>query len=100
MPALLVREGVSASVRAGEYWDKRTQIDVVAMRDDGFIELGECKWGTIGSPGAVARELEEKIPYFPNPKNATIKRRLFLKSKPKASVANVTVVDLETLLGT
>jgi hypothetical protein len=31
---------------------------------------------------------------------ATIKRRLFLKSKPKASVANVTVVDLETLLGT
>jgi AAA+ ATPase superfamily predicted ATPase len=100
MPALLVREGVSASVRVGEYWDKRTQIDVVAMRDDGFIELGECKWGAVGSPGAVARELEEKVPYFPNPKNATIKRRLFLKSKPKASVANVTVVDLETLLGT
>jgi uncharacterized protein len=100
MPALLVREGVSASVRVGEYWDKRTQIDVVAMRDDGFIELGECKWGAVGPPAAVARELEEKIPYFPNPKNATIKRRLFLKSKPKASVANVTVVDLETLLGT
>jgi hypothetical protein len=100
MPALLAREGVSASVRVGEYWDKRTQIDVVAMRDDGFIDLGECKWGAVGSMGSVARELEEKIPYFPNPKNATIKRRLFLKSKPKASVANVTVVDLETLLGT
>jgi len=44
--------------------------------------------------------LLEKIPHFPNPKNATIRRRLFLKSKPKASIANVTVVDLETLLGT
>jgi uncharacterized protein len=98
VPALLRSEGVSANVRVGEYWSKSVQIDVVAMRDDGFIELGERKWGQVGSPGAVVRELEEKIPQFPNPQNATVKRRLFLKAKGKPPLPNIAVVDLETLL--
>jgi uncharacterized protein len=99
MPALLRQEGVSANARVGEYWSKTAQIDVVAMRDDGFIELGECKWGQVGSLSGVARELEDKVPSFPNPQNATIKRRLFVRSKGKTTVANASVVDLEDLLG-
>jgi AAA+ ATPase superfamily predicted ATPase len=98
LPALLRREGVAASVEVGEYWDKHAQIDVVGMRDDGFIELGECKWGNAPSLPAIARELEAKIPHFPNPRNATIRRRVFTKSRPRGSVEGVSVVDLAQLL--
>jgi hypothetical protein len=91
-------EGVAAGYRAGSYWDKNVQIDVVGMRDDGFIDLGECKWGTVRSLDAVARELEGKVPRFPNPANATIGKRIFVRKKGKQAPAGVTVHDLESFL--
>jgi hypothetical protein len=95
---IYAREGVFAGYRVGEYWDKSVQIDVVSMRDDGFVDLGECKWGQVRSLEAVARELEEKVPRFPNPANATVARRLFVRKKGKHKVDGVSVHDLESFL--
>jgi uncharacterized protein len=77
------KEGIAAGFQVGEYWDKKTQIDVVGMRDDGWVDLGECKWGHLRSVGALAQELETKVASFPNPANATIGRRLFVRSRER-----------------
>ena len=79
MPLIYAREGVAAQFEVGQYWDPRVQIDVVGVRRDGWSDLGECKWGDV-SPGKAASELEEKVKLFPNPSNATIGRRVFLKT--------------------
>jgi hypothetical protein len=96
--AIYKAEGIAAGFRVGEYWDKTTQIDVVGMRDDGFVE-GECKWGQVRSLTAVAQELEAKVARFPNPANGTVARRLFVRTRPKRCPAGVSVHDVESLLG-
>lgn len=58
------------------------QIDVVSLRDDGWIDLGECKWGAVRSPAAVAEELAAKVGRYPNPRNATVQPRIFLRNRP------------------
>jgi len=77
-----VGRGVAAAFDIGTYWNARTQIDVVGVRADGWTDLGECKWGTVRSLRAVERELAAKVERFPNPRNATIRRRLFLRARP------------------
>ncbi len=77
------RESVFASTKVGSYWDKSVQIDVVSVRSDGWIDLGECKWGPVRSTGALVQELEAKVAAFPNPSNATIGRRFFVHQLPK-----------------
>src|SRR5690606_1777684 len=47
LPLLWQAEGVPGGGHVGEYWDKQVQIDVVGVRRDGWIDLGECKWGTV-----------------------------------------------------
>lgn len=79
LPYLYARERVSAGFEIGEYWDKQTQIDVVGVRDDGWTDLGECKWGAIRSWKAVEGELEAKVSAYPNARNATIGRRIFTR---------------------
>ena len=79
LPLIYAREGVAGRFTIGQYWDPKVQIDVVGLRDDGWIDLGECKWGDV-SPAKAVAELEKKAALFPNPSNATIGRRLFLKS--------------------
>jgi AAA+ ATPase superfamily predicted ATPase len=69
----------------GEYWDPTTQIDVVGLRDDGWTDLGECKWGPVGSVPGLLAELERKARAYPNPRAATIGRRLFVQKLPAAS---------------
>ena len=81
-PGSTVRKGVTAAFEVGQYWSKTTQIDVVGLRDDGWTDLGECKWGTVRSPKAVEKELEEKVREFPNPRGATIGRRIFTRQAP------------------
>lgn len=49
LPGLYRREGVTAAFEVGEYWSKEVQIDVVGVRDDGWTDLGECKWGSVRS---------------------------------------------------
>ncbi|HEV2853971.1 MAG TPA: ATP-binding protein [Thermoanaerobaculia bacterium] len=85
LPWLYTREGVSAPFEIGQYWSKTTQIDVVGLREDGWTDLGECKWGPVRSPQAVERELEEKVRQFSNPRGATIGRRIFTRQAPPAT---------------
>jgi uncharacterized protein DUF234 len=71
---------VTSAFEVGSYWDSRTQIDVVGLRKDGWTDLGECKWSATVSLPAVAEELEQKIRSYPNARQATIGRRLFVRS--------------------
>jgi len=57
---IYLREGVSATHEVGEYWDKEVQVDVVSLRDDAMIDVGECKWGVIRSWPAAVKEAKEK----------------------------------------
>jgi AAA+ ATPase superfamily predicted ATPase len=79
LPVLYARERVTAAFDVGEYWDKRTQIDVVGVRDDGVVDLGECKWGRVRSAELVERELVGKASRFPNPRDATLRLRAFTR---------------------
>ena len=87
LPGLLAREGATGGVTVGEYWDTATQVDIVGLRDDGRIELGECKWGTVRSSRAVLAELAGKAEAYPNPANASVGLRIFTRSSvhPAAS---------------
>lgn len=78
-------EGVSASFEVGEYWDKHTQIDLVGARDDGWVDLGECKWGTVRSRAKIEAELTSKAARFSNPTGASIGLRVFAAKPPKGS---------------
>ncbi len=66
----------------GEYWDKEVQIDVVGLRNDNWTDLAECKWGQIRSQKQLVAELDRKVSAYPNPRNATIGRRVFLNKIP------------------
>ena len=87
MPSLYQRERVFAGHQIGEYWNKDVQIDVVGVRDDAWIDLGECKWGPIGSAPALLEELERKVRAFPNPRGDTIGRRIFTRASAPAGRA-------------
>ncbi len=87
LPLLYEREGVDAAWEIGEYWDKRTQIDVVGLRQDNRTDIGECKWGAVRSPRALAAELQKKIDSYPNQRGATIQGRLFTRGRLKRRTA-------------
>lgn len=100
LPLIYLREGVKAAFEIGEYWDDGVQIDVVGARQDNWTDLGECKWRDVASPSALTAELESKIGLYPNPKNTTIGRRLFVKtlrSKHSAIPPEVRVHTLDDL---
>ncbi len=82
LPRIYEREGISAAFTVGEYWDKEVQIDVVRLRDDNWTDLAECKWGKVRSQKQLIAELARKVTAYPNPRNATIGRRLFLNKIP------------------
>jgi Archaea bacterial proteins of unknown function len=64
VPLLYEKENVSALYEVGSYWDSQVQIDVVGLRRDGWIDLGECKWGAVKSLVSAAAELEEKVRHY------------------------------------
>jgi AAA+ ATPase superfamily predicted ATPase len=97
LPSLYAREETSASFQIGEYWDKSVQIDLVGIRDDGWIDIGECKWGTIRSHRKIQDELECKVQKYPNRQNATICRRIFTRQKVCIKDAGPTQVKFHCL---
>lgn len=97
LPALYRSEDVSAGFEVGEYWDANVQIDVVGIRDDGWTDLGECKWKPVRSLRALEHELEAKVTRFPNPRNATIGRRLFVRKPPPRARTRHRVHSLQDL---
>jgi uncharacterized protein len=102
LPGIYEHEGVSTAFDVGSYWDAQVQIDVVGVRQDGWVDLGECKWGTVKSLAAIGKELEAKITHYPNTRAATISRRLFLhslKTSSKALPEGVRMHTLEDLYG-
>ncbi len=99
LPFLYRDEGLNASFEVGEFWAKDVQIDVVGLREDGWTDIGECKWGTVRSPKALLAELESKVSRYPNPRNATIGRRVFVRSRPRRLPEGARWHALEDLYG-
>ncbi len=80
LPRLLHAERVKASLEVGEFWSPAAQIDVVGLRQDRWTELGECKWGGVGSLRAVADELRGKVAHYPL-QGATPQLRVFTRRR-------------------
>ncbi len=96
LPLLYATEGVTGKYEVGEFWDRATQIDVVGLRDDGWVDLGECKWHGRPAVTAVQRELEARVAHYPVQRR-TVQRRVFLRTRPKATPAGLVVHDLAAL---
>ena len=97
---LYLKEAANASTQVGEYWrNKELQIDVVGIRSDNWIDLGECKWGAVASAPALASELEAKVEKYPNPKNATLGRMLFTRRRVQIKKSNLRQFSLEDMFG-
>ena len=98
LPLLLDAEGVTGPVQVGEYWDRATQLDVVALRADGWLELGECKWSGQPALADAGRELERRVNGYPAG-SRTVRRHLFFRRAPRARPGDALVHDLATLHG-
>jgi AAA+ ATPase superfamily predicted ATPase len=79
LPLLYDEEG-ALPAEVGEYWDASMQVDVVGRRADRWLDLGECKWGAVGSRRALVDGLRAKAQQFPNPTNRTIGLRVFARN--------------------
>lgn len=78
------RDKVGAAYTIGEYWDKRVQIDVVGLRQDNWVDLGECKWGTVSSVPELLGDMESRARLYPNVENATVGRLIFTRRPVRA----------------
>ena len=94
---LYEKEKVSALYEVGSYWDSQVQIDVVGLRRDGWLDLGECKWGAVKSLAAAVAELEEKVRHYPNAEDATVGRHLFVRALKGARRKRPEDVRIHTL---
>ncbi|MEI7731089.1 MAG: ATP-binding protein [Verrucomicrobiota bacterium] len=78
------QEKLTCPFKVGEYWKTgKVQIDVVGQRDDGWTDLGECKWGRVRSLPDALGELEAKVALYPLAAGQSVGRRLFLHHPPK-----------------
>lgn len=96
LPLLYATEGVGGKFEVGEFWNREHQIDVVGLRSDGWIDLGECKWAGRVAFAEVARELAARRGAFPAGKH-TVQLRAFVRQKPRASTPGLQVHDLGSL---
>ena len=97
LPGLLSQEGIEVGCKLGSYWDKNTQLDMVALRDDHVIDIGECKWQNHPpSSNSIEKQIIEKLNHFPNPDQQTIRMHYFSRSPQKPS-PKLIVHDLKEL---
>jgi len=97
LPFLYDEEKVRAPYQIGEFWAKECQIDVVGYRDDGWTDLGECKWSPSISTTEVVRELEAKVRHYPNDRQATVQRRVFVRTRRRRSAIAAAAARWHTL---
>lgn len=98
LPALYAEERVSGRFEVGEYWDRSVQIDVVGLRSDAWVDLGECRWPSRSSLVEAARELAARAAHYPSD-GRTVRQLLFVRTKTKSAPPGVVVHDLHTLHG-
>jgi AAA+ ATPase superfamily predicted ATPase len=98
LPLLYDAEGVGGRFQVGEYWDRDVQLDVVGLRSDGWIDLGECKWSGRPSLAGASRELDARIADYPAD-GRTTRGRVFFRRAPRTSASRVAVHDLAELYG-
>ncbi len=91
-------ESVTGKFEVGEYWDRTAQIDVVGLRADGWVDLGECKWHGRPAAAAVASELAARAAHYPA-KGRTVRPVAFLRRKPRTAPGGLTLYDLPQLYG-
>jgi len=84
LPRIYLHDKLNTAYRIGEYWDKRVQIDLVGLREDNWIDLGECKWGSVPSVPTLIDDLESRLKLFPNENNASLGRLIFTRRPVKA----------------
>jgi AAA+ ATPase superfamily predicted ATPase len=100
LPLLLIEQEIHTGVETGAYWDNAMQIDLVGLREDGPIELGECKWGAYGSATKVESDLADKLSRYPNPSNRRLLPNVFARVKPRrAKDLQLRWWDLDALYG-
>ncbi len=96
LPRVYDAEGVSARFDVGEYWDRETQIDVVGLRADRWVDLGECKWAERASLADAAAELRVRAARYPS-EGRTVHSRLFVRKARRTSREGFTVHTLADL---
>jgi hypothetical protein len=95
-----LKEAANVSTQVGEYWrNKEIQIDVVGIRSNNWIDLGECKWGAIASAPALVSELEAKVKEYPNPANATLGRMWFTRRPLQMKKPGLRHLSLDDMFG-
>jgi hypothetical protein len=80
----------SGKFQIGEYWDRVTQLDVVGLRTDGWVDLGECKWGTRDSLAAAVKDLKSRGARYPA-EGRTVRHHLFTRRASRAEVDDTEV---------
>jgi uncharacterized protein len=98
LPLLYKREGVVGRYKVGDYWDRDTQIDVVGLRSDGWIDLAECRWPADTSAAEAARDITARAARYPADGH-TVTRRLFLRSEQRTAREGIRVHSLQELYG-
>lgn len=93
LPLIYANEGVNGTWQVGEYWSKHVQIDVAGLREDGWADIGECKWGNI-APRKLLADLQAKVAHF---KSATDASKRFRGFVARSGVRAIDGLELHTL---
>lgn len=98
LPTMYTDAGVTGRFQVGEYWDRAIQLDVVGLRSDGWVDVGECKWSGKPSSASAAGELQRRAAQYPA-EELTVRQHLFFRRAPSATTGDVLIHDLDELYG-
>ena len=69
----------------------------MGLRQDNWIDLGECRWGSVPSVPQLNAELDSRVKLYPNVENATLGRLIFTRRSVKAPKAATRFFSLQDL---